>query len=83
MAKEAEGDREKLNKDLKAEIQASEACVLAQVELVRATIDHLGSFTFIFPLDPFHIDVEPADSSPDTSSSPPIDEAAIFMHIIS
>lgn len=57
-------------------MQASKARVLAQVKFVRAVVEHIGSSTLIFPLDPSDFDPELTDPVPDpTVVAPPTDEA--------
>lgn len=67
--KEDKEGREKLKEKLKAEMQVSEARVLAQVEFVREAVENFCSFTLIFPLDPSNIDPEPTSVVPDPTSA--------------
>lgn len=60
----------KLNEESKTKMQAGEARVLAQVEFVRAALEHLGSPNLIFPLCTSNLDPEHTDLVLDPTTIP-------------
>lgn len=61
---------------MKVEMKASEARVLGQMESVRDVVEHLGSSTLTFPLNPSHIDSNSIDAARDSAVvAPPTNEA--------
>lgn len=78
VAKEDEEGWEKMKEEIKAEMKASEARVLTEVEIMEGVVELLRSSAFLFAIDPLAIDPQSINVASDPivvspSTNPTVD----------